>query len=115
MGITAGQEFNIVVRRLAPRQTDTFRAAEAAIIRKPGLPARYVTGAFQVKIPVTGDEALRSREENTLAILKWRLLQMPPVYRWQPVVKRVLRGRSTSCESTWRGVSNCWDVPRLAL
>lgn len=91
LGITTGQEFNIVVRRLASRQRDAFfRTADAAVVRKPGRPTRYVTGAFQVKIPVTGDEALRSREENTLAILKWRLLQMPPVYRWHPVVKRYI-------------------------
>jgi hypothetical protein len=95
LGITTGQEFNILVRRLASRQRDAlFRpagaAAGAAVVRKPGLPTRYVTGAFQVKIPVTSDEALRSREENTLAILKWRLLQMPPVYRWHPVVRRYI-------------------------
>ena len=34
---------------------------------------RYVTGTFQVKIPVTTKEVMLFPEENTLAIMKWRL------------------------------------------
>src|SRR5258708_25161424 len=37
---------------------------------------RYVTGAFQVTIPVTTEEAILPSDENTLAIMKWRLDNM---------------------------------------
>jgi hypothetical protein len=51
---------------------------------------RYVTGAFQVKIPVETAATLLGPEENTLAIMKARLLAMSPVYRWYPVVQRYI-------------------------
>jgi hypothetical protein len=51
---------------------------------------RYVVGAFKVQIPVmTGDKILPS-EENTLAIMKWRLQQMAPSNRWYPVLQRYI-------------------------
>jgi hypothetical protein len=38
---------------------------------------RYVTGAFQVKIPVTTEDMPLGPEENTLAIMKARLAALP--------------------------------------
>jgi hypothetical protein len=98
MGVKAGQEFNIVVRRLST-QTVT-----QVVIRKgdpTGGPRgggadsntktwRYVTGAFQVKIPVTTEALLLGPEETTLAIMKARLAAMSPAYRWYPVLKRYI-------------------------
>ena len=52
---------------------------------------RYVTGAFQIKIPVTTEEKLLGPEENTLAILKARLAAMSPLYRWYPVLQRYIQ------------------------
>jgi len=51
---------------------------------------RYVTGTFQVKIPVTTKEVMLYPEENTLAIMKWRLKTMSPANRWYPVLQRYI-------------------------
>ena len=49
---------------------------------------RQISGAFQVRIPVLTKETMLPMEEDTLAVLKWRLQQMSPVYRWYPVLQR---------------------------
>jgi hypothetical protein len=49
---------------------------------------RYVTGTFQVKIPVTTAAVMLWPDENTLAIVRWRLTQMQPTNRWVPVLTR---------------------------
>jgi hypothetical protein len=51
---------------------------------------RYVVGTFQVKIPVTTSEVMLRPEENTLAIIKWRLTQLKPGNRWRPVLERYI-------------------------
>jgi hypothetical protein len=51
---------------------------------------RVVTGAFLVTIPVSNESAMLPEDENTLAVMKWRLQQMSPVYRWYPVVQRYI-------------------------
>jgi hypothetical protein len=51
---------------------------------------RYIIGTFQVKIPVATSEVMLFPEENTLAIMKWRLQQMLPTNRWFPVLKRYI-------------------------
>ena len=51
---------------------------------------RYVVGTFQVKIPVTTPQVMLRPEEDTLAIMKWRLAQMAPANRWRPVLERYL-------------------------
>lgn len=51
---------------------------------------RYIIGTFQVKIPVTTSEVMLLPEENTLAIMKWRLQQMMPTNRWYLVLKRYI-------------------------
>ncbi len=95
--IHTGQEFNILVRRVATRKSDAVIGVakeheNAAVGPKRILMRnwRYVTGTFQVKIPVGDDSKLLRPEENTLAILKWRLQQMSPVYRWYPVLQRYI-------------------------
>src|SRR5450432_518872 len=102
LGVKAGQEFNIVVRRLAT-QTVTqviIQKRDHAARHKAGQKGagadsntkswRYVTGAFHVKIPVTTEDLLLGPEENTLAIMKARLAAMSPAYRWYPVLKRYI-------------------------
>ena len=120
--VTTGQEYDIIVRRVASRRVpidvpnvpeapriaalgnDKKRKktaagegeAETAVLvasRTVG-PAmrnwRYVVGTFQVKIPVTTGEVMLRPEENTLAIMKWRLQQLAPSNRWVPVLQRYI-------------------------
>jgi len=51
---------------------------------------RYVVGTFQVTIPVTTGEVMLRPDEDTLAIMKWRLQQMPLTNRWHPVLVRYI-------------------------
>jgi hypothetical protein len=113
--VTTGQEFDIVVRRVASRRVqidvptvpeapriaavehktvEGGAAAEVAVAASARGPAmrnwRYVVGTFQVKIPVTTSEVMLRPEENTLAIMKWRLQQMGPANRWYPVLQRYI-------------------------
>jgi hypothetical protein len=94
LGVRKGQEFNVVVRRISTRQvTDPVIAKSARSANAAHGAARvwrYVTGAFQVRIPVMADEILLGAEENTLAIMKWRLENMTPLNRWRPVLQRYL-------------------------
>ena len=142
--VVTGQEFNILVRRVSTRaerniilQTQTLpsdieaakparrpprgRARSAAGALEPGAPAegevtiwRYVVGNFAVSIPVVTGETMLLPEENTLAIMKWRLLQMSPGNRWYKVLERYisliaarvdgLGGNSDSIEPSPTGV-----------
>jgi hypothetical protein len=90
-GVRRGQEFDIVVRRISTQQVTDVVIGKPARSPRTGAAAtrkwRYVTGAFQVKIPVTTEEQLLGPEENTLAILKARLAAMSLDYRWYPVVQ----------------------------
>lgn len=104
--ITKGQEFNVVIRRISTRQAPPPPPSIQIVARKsagdpepvpvpapgsgPSVPQtwRQITGAFQVRIPVTTADIMLPPEEDTLAVLKWRLGQMSKVYRWYPVVKR---------------------------
>ena len=49
---------------------------------------RYVTGTFQVKIPVTRAEVMLRPDEDALAVTRWRLQQLAPSSRWRPVLER---------------------------
>ncbi len=51
---------------------------------------RYVVGTFQIKIPVTTSDVMLFPEENTLAIMKWRLQQMATSNRWYLVLQRYI-------------------------
>lgn len=90
IGVIAGQEYNILVRRLSSKiVTDKNRFEEESTYgRKTNL--RYITGSFNVKIPVTTEANMLPYDENTLAILKWRLENMSPLYRWHPVLKKLI-------------------------
>ncbi|NWJ39480.1 MAG: hypothetical protein HXX12_00725 [Geothrix sp.] len=113
--VVTGQEFDVVVRRITTREdpqinlrTHSMPAsleedAKGAKLKtgrhpevKPGQDSvqprswRYVVGTFSVKIPVTTAEVMLRPEENTLAIMKWRLLQMAPSSRWYPVLERYI-------------------------
>lgn len=51
---------------------------------------RQMSGAFQISIPVTNAGGMLWQEENTLAVLTWRLQHMSPVNRWYPVLQRYI-------------------------
>lgn len=92
--VRKGQEFNVVVRRISTKHVGELvitkpPARTNGALATPG-DWRYITGGFQIKIPVTTEELLVGPEENTLAILKARLAAMSPAYRWYPVVERYL-------------------------
>ena len=103
--VVKGQEFKIIVRRITTRQTrikgdDVIAGPHAAALkasRQEMRNWRYVVGTFQVRIPVSTEDVLLFPEENTLAVLKWRLQTMSPSYRWYPVLKR--------SSGTWRRAS----------
>jgi hypothetical protein len=97
--VRVGQEFRIKVRRVSSRQFLTAVGgtqigpqinAEAGAFEKGHVMRnwRYVTGTFQVTIPVGTDETLLPPEETALAVLKWRQEHMSPAYRWYPVLQR---------------------------
>ena len=94
--ITVGQELNVQVRRVVSRRPyqrivgGNTVAVAAPPASERAINWRYVTGTFQVKIPVGDEQQLLRPEENTLAILKWRLEQYPPLYRWRPVLERYI-------------------------
>jgi len=92
--VVTGQEFDVVVRRIGTRQPPPIillQRREKSENIPPQLGSwRYVIGTFQVKIPVTTAEVMLFPEENTLAIMKWRLQQVPPGNRWYPVLKRYI-------------------------
>lgn len=103
--ITFGQEFNVIVRRIrskSPRAIDFVTHLSPPSAPAPGqsetsttpsqvvIGSRYTVGSFRVKIPVVKKATMLPQEENTLAILKWRLEQMSPVDRWRPVIERYL-------------------------
>jgi hypothetical protein len=108
--VVTGQVFTITVRRISTRRvditarlkvaagpaggasaprTEMLSHAAAAVSRKM-VNWRYVTGSFAVRIPVTTSKLLLPFEEDTLAIMKWRLTQMLPTNRWYPVLVRYI-------------------------
>jgi hypothetical protein len=100
--IHEGQELRVYVRRLASRRAKSVKTEFVKVEnpdelvelsrRRLEIPLvrnwRYVTGAFEVRIPVRSDEELLRPEEDTLAILRWRLEHMNRVDRWYPVLER---------------------------
>lgn len=97
-GIHVGQEFSAYVRRVTSRRVAGVKqgvytyAAKTEGHKSAGrsLAWRYVTGAFEVRVPVVADAAQVGPEETTLAILRWRLEHMDPAYRWYPVLQRLV-------------------------
>jgi hypothetical protein len=84
-GIRAGQQFTVVVRRISTRRAPVRKPDAAALVNQTW---RYLVGTVQIDIPVSMDEHLLPCEENTLAIMKWRLGQLSPTDRWYPVMVR---------------------------
>jgi hypothetical protein len=98
-GVTAGEAFTVTVQRVStyrsapprpPSQIDGVAESTAATAREPLRNWRYIVGTFTVRIPVTTKHVMLPAEENTLAILRWRLSQMAPSNRWVPVLERYL-------------------------
>jgi hypothetical protein len=94
-GVRAGQKLEILVRRVGTRRADTDqRPVELAGATQGNVRSlrtwRYVIGIFQVTIPVKKEALLLRDEQNTLAIMKWRLQQTPPSNRWHPVLQRFI-------------------------
>jgi len=95
LGVRAGQQFNIVVRRISSRRPQDSvvqgeRSPAVAVREKTTRDWRYVVGTFQIMIPVSTENELLWSEENTLAIMKWRLTQMPTSSRWYAVLLRYI-------------------------
>ncbi len=116
--VSVGQEFNIIVRRISTRRfrqepvlSTRGPAVQTALETKEGerktesgkmeeykeprfIPPmrnwRYVTGTFQVKIPVTTAQVMLRPDEDALAVMKWRLQSMSPSNRWHLVLTRYI-------------------------
>ena len=98
--VITGEQFKIVVRRISTRAIKDDSPAHAGAAagtvagtrnsgsRMTASNWRYVVGTFQVTIPVSTREHLLWPEENTLAIMKWRLSRLAPTNRWHPVLQR---------------------------
>jgi hypothetical protein len=148
--VTAGQKFSVTVRRIATRRSrfegvppvttgfdvtsePLLLAAAKSVVSQGGVHNwRYVVGTFQIDIPVETRRTLLAPERNTLAILKWRLQQLPQTDRWYPVTARyvqyisdrvdALGGDSSSIQPSPQGAppsdhdhdeddeDNCFDV-----
>jgi hypothetical protein len=102
-GVVAGQEFKLRVRRLTSRRVERSRAGDPVKInaaveelakvhdqKVPTLNWRYVTGTFQVTVPVVDDAQLLATDQNTLAIMRWRLEHFSAGSRWRPVLQRLV-------------------------
>jgi hypothetical protein len=112
-GIKTGQEFEVLVRRIAtrfgkppPPPPPPLQSAPSRRLEKIGKPApaalpeavlqrailwRYVVGSFVVRIPVSTGERMLIPEAMTLAIMKWRLAHLSPGNRWAPVLERYIK------------------------
>ena len=92
--VVTGDEFNVVVRRVGRQSSGGGIEIPARVGRRRAAAARgpfgwrYVIGTFQVKIPVSTSAVMLIPEENTLAILKWRLQHTEPSNRWYAVLTR---------------------------
>jgi len=92
--VHVGEEFEVVVRRLGHKANRILEFGDVEARNgmrrstRGGETWRYVVGTFAVKIPVATAETMLLPEENTLAIMRWRLSQRSPTDRWYPVLKR---------------------------
>lgn len=113
-GISIGDEFNIVARRITTRQIveppplptpppPQRGKAKAAIVPAEAISQplvwRYITGSFRMTIRVQRENKILPVDENLLAVLKWRLGLIGTGNRWYPVLLRwisVLASRITA-------------------
>jgi hypothetical protein len=101
--VVKGWEFNILVYRLStisvtitpPVKPPAF-GIESTIAEPISIASseskilkwRYITGSFQIKIPVSTALNILPSERNAFAIFKYRLQQTSPTSRWYPVLVR---------------------------
>lgn len=112
-GIRTGQEFEVLVRRVAarfgkrvppPPPPPALHSPPSRRLDKKGkstptveieierpILSRYVVGSFVTRIPVSTGERMRIPEEMSLAIMKWRLEHLSPGSRWAPVLERYIK------------------------
>ncbi|HEX6896271.1 MAG TPA: hypothetical protein VF146_13425, partial [Bryobacteraceae bacterium] len=108
--VVTGQVLSITVRRVTTRRADIILAGPRIAAGPAGGPSgsllethatavatskkmanwRYVAGSFALSIPVSTPKFMLLGEEDTLAIMKWRLTQMTPANRWYPVLVRYI-------------------------
>jgi hypothetical protein len=87
-----GNEFDVLVRRIATRQVIKPRGANAPASPvtdaiDQGQPVwRYISGSYLAKISVERESRILPVDENLLAILKWRLGLIGPANRWYKVL-----------------------------
>jgi hypothetical protein len=89
-----GNEFDVLVRRIATKQVIKGRgpnnpespALVANAIEQGQLVWRYISGSFLAKISVQRESKILPVDENLLAILKWRLGLIGPTNRWYKVL-----------------------------
>jgi hypothetical protein len=96
-GTRRSREIQIVVRRVRTRQAPApLQASNAARIIATATRGqiardwRYITGTFQVTIPIAANSSLLWQAENTFSIIQWRFENTPATNRWHPVLKRYL-------------------------
>ena len=70
-----------------------------------------MVGSFDVQIPVTTGDKILPSEENTLAIMKWRLQQMLPSNRWYPVLERYIQYLSARVDGLGGNSNNIQPSP----
>jgi hypothetical protein len=89
-----GNEFDVLVRRIATRQVIKSRGADTP---EPPVPVanaieqtqpvwRYISGSYLARISVQRESKILPVDENLLAILKWRLGLIGPANRWYKVL-----------------------------
>lgn len=83
--VRAGNEFDVLVRRITTKQIQTKRRGN-----DDQLAWRYVSGCFLARISVQRESKILPADENLLAILKWRLGVIGPKNRWYPVLLRYI-------------------------
>ena len=74
----------------AQEERPILRRAQEEPVPAGSFSWRYNVGSFSIRIPVTTGENILTSEENTLAIMRWRLSQMMPANRWYPVLQRYI-------------------------
>jgi hypothetical protein len=95
-GVSVGQEYNVMVRRITTKQivqpagAAALGAASSRIVIEKTILWRYVSGCFAITIPVQRDAEILPVDENLLSILKWRLGIVPAGYRWRPILTRYI-------------------------
>jgi len=101
VGVKAGETFKILVRRISSHQAPPPPPPQSQpkiAVKVPHQKAtackikywRYIVGTFAIHTPVATAKEILPQEENTLAIMKWRLGQMSANNRWVPVLKRYI-------------------------